>query len=210
LASAGAFLLLSQVSIAAWLPDLSEQELSTISAALAQRTKVTQRNRETSKRTHPLGLQVLFVEAQEIKNKSQTSDVLADMFLFDYQNVQASVQVVNATSGELIRTQSLDTLYLPLNDTETNYVLELLRHDNRFFDSLSTEYMNQFGVELIDNKTIDMKVSIWVPNENLHANSACFVSRCALVSVFTDHHYNFSIEPIVDLVSGHVDLELVQ
>ena len=200
--------------IAGWLPALSPDVLDTIRDAAMQRVHSSaapqQRSLAGAQNAHPLGVQVLFVEAKEQKKKSASSALQAEVFLFDYQRVQASVELVDAASGELISAKMLNSDQLPLNAVEANYAIQLLHGSADFYDRLGFEYQQQFDQALVDEKSIDMKVSVWVPDARVYKDTPCLNSRCALVSVFTNQHYNFSIEPIVDLVTGDVYLDLMQ
>lgn len=200
--------------IAGWLPTLSPEALNAIHGAAMQRVHAAaapqQRSLIGARNAHPLGVQVLFVEAKEQKKKSTSIGLQAEVFLFDYQRVQTSVELVDATTGELISAKILDSVQLPLNTVEADYATQLLRDSSDFHNRLGSEYQHQFDQAVVDEKSIDMKVSVWVPDTRVYKDTPCLTSRCALVSVFTNQHYNFSIEPIVDLVTGVVYLDQLQ
>jgi len=191
-----------------WLPEIPEQQRQSISDAAVQRLQATQRSRDSASATHPLGVQVLFIERRE--EKKRIGALLADVFLFDYHRVGALVDTVDVNTGELINSRNINSLHLPLNSAEANHATQLLRDNSTFFETLSIEYQQRFGEALTARHAIDMKVSVYVPDEHVIANSVCAVSRCALISVFTPDHYNFSVEPVVDLVSGAVLMGLMQ
>lgn len=199
---------------AAWLPALSFDAVQTISEAALQRAQsvasLQQRSVVGGRGQHPLGVQVLFVEAKEQKKKGSSNGLQAEVFLFDYSQTQTSVELVDANTGQLISTTLLDSVQLPLNAVEADFATQLLRDNSNFFDRLAVEYQQQFAQALVDESAIDMKVSVWVPDTRVYTETPCVVSRCALVSVFTNQQYNFSIEPVVDLVSGKVYLDLLQ
>ena len=205
--AAFAFSVLTSHGIAGWLPSLSEKQRQAIHASTLQRASVAPRSKPASIAAHPLGVQILLIEPKERKNKSAQSSLLVEVFSFDYQSLSASLDIVEANTGELISTRVLNTRYLPLNPTESDYAIQLLQEHGKLFDLLSTEYLQQFGESLTEQHQIDMKVSIWTPESRLPASSGCGQSRCALVSVFTPDHFNFSVEPVVDLVSGEIFLE---
>lgn len=204
------FSVLTSHSIAAWLPSLSEKQRKAIHASTVQRASVAQRSKAPSIASHPLGVQILLIEPKERKKKSAQRSLLVEVFSFDYQSLSASLDIVDGNTGELISTRVLSSRYLPLNQTESDYATQLLQEHGMLFDLLSKEYQLQFGESLTEQHSIDMKVSIWTPESRLPANSGCGQSRCALVSVFTPDHFNFSVEPIVDLVSGEIFLQGLQ
>ena len=62
--------------------------------------------------------------------------------------------------------------------------------------------------ELTDLQT---RVSILVPNKKTGDKpELCQRERCALISLFGADNYSFSIEPVVNLMSGDIYLDLIQ
>ena len=61
-----------------------------------------------------------------------------------------------------------------------------------------------------DLADLQTRVSIWVPKGNTEAHENCSRERCALISLFTAANYSFSIEPVVNLMSGEIYLDTVR
>jgi len=156
-----------------------------------------------------LGLEVLLVELQEKKSRASDDARIAEVFVYNYASNSAAVQLINVDTRERLGIRQINNIHLPLNNREINLANQLLLNDADFIRELEHEYLARFGQPLKSVSELDMKVSIWDPNQN-HENSVCKQTRCALVSVFTHGHYNFSIEPVVEFQKAAVHLGWVQ
>lgn len=193
-----------------WLPSLSANNIALITAATEQRATNKQHSRLERQFSHELGLQILMIEAKEQKNRADNAELLAEVFVFDYLTGNSSLDIVNATNGTLYETRRIAEPHLPLNQAEIQFVTNMVQSSSVFIDRLEQEYQHQFGRSLPALSQLNMKVAVWNPAGTAHADSHCTTSRCAYVSVFTSDYFNFSVEPVVDLVSKTVFLDLLQ
>lgn len=195
---------------AAWQPQLSDDEV----ALLASQAKLThqsiQRSATKSRSQTTLGIEVLMVELEEKKSRNPSDPRLAEVFIFDYATNSASVQLIDTDTHQLINTRTIKHIHLPLNQHEQDLTYQMLLRSTELVDELESEYTAQFGQPLTSIAQLDMKVSIWQPGPADTQGSFCALTRCALVSIFTNNFYNFSIEPIVELQNAKVHLDLIQ
>ena len=220
-----AFLLLSMCTVsninAAWHAALTINEQEIISDQAKQQHQFSKRssadaknpaqiNTSNSNSNSTLGLEVLMVELQEKKSRTASDARIAEVYLFDYATDTASVQLINADTFELIRTSSINQIHLPLNQKEQALSIELMLNNAEVIDTLNNEHLAQFGSPLPSLQQLDMKLSIWQPGPNNNNASFCERTRCALVSIFTNHFYNFSIEPVIELKQAIVHLDLMR
>jgi len=197
-------------SYAAWQTPLSEQDKSAVSIQAITQFQSNRRAAVKSEDTLALGAEVLLVELQEKKNRKPTDARLAEVFVFDYTTNDASVQLINVDTLDQISIKPVSDIHLPLNEKETEWAKKILLNEESLLDRIRQEYLTAFGHELTTLSQIDMKVSIWEPGSFNSNASVCIQTRCALVSVFTHDHFNFSIEPVVVLRSATVHLDLIQ
>lgn len=195
---------------AAWQDSLTEQEIESLSTRAKQQFPTARLSTKGINADTKPGVEILLVEIQENKSRKLHEAKLAEVFIFDYSTATASVQLINVDTHELISTRPIENIHLPLNQRETRVAKQILNNDVRFIDGLKSEYLAQFGQPLSSLALLDMKVSIWDRPSNQVDGSICDRTRCALVSVFTHNHYNFSIEPVVELRDGTVHLDLLQ
>lgn len=195
---------------ASWQAPLSEQDIAVLgNQAIAQHSTNT-RSKANSLYSSLLDVQVLMVELQEKKARQPNDARLAEVFIFDYTTNQANVQLINTATHKLVSTRPINNIHLPLNLQERAFATQLLLNDTNLFDELNKEYLARFGQSLTTLSELDMKVSIWEPAINDTNPADCKQTRCALVSVFTHEHFNFSVEPVVDLKNATVYLDLIQ
>ena len=214
---------------AAWQNPLNTEETQTAASAVMSQytntgTAPFDTGNSTGSRTvnsaanlqHPLGVQVLLVELREQKNTADQAARIAEVFVFDYQQGVSELNLVDVESNLLLSTREIDSAHLPLSELEIEYSKTLIWNNTEFAERVQTEYENlisSISDEISPNAPDNLKtmVSIWVPNSNPERQSdPCVQSRCALISVFTEHNYNFSVEPVIDLMSGQIYLDLVR
>lgn len=195
---------------AGWQAPLSEQDIILLGSQAIAQYQTGTRSSSDPKTGDMLGIEVLMVELQEKKLRTINDARLAEVFIFDYSTNNASVQLINVDTHELVSTHPIDNIHLPLNQREKERVTQLLLSDVPLLEKLGNEYIEQFGQALTTLVQLDMKVSIWEPSMSDTDTKNCKFTRCALVSVFTHEHYNFSVEPVVELQNAIVYLGLVQ
>lgn len=197
---------------AGWQQSLTNAELQALEQSVnGNRTQSRAANRlSTGSGSGTLGLEVLLIELQEKKSVSENSSRMAEVFVFDYATATSRVMLLQVDTQEIISSLPINNIHLPLNEREVAEALRLLLLDEALMAALQLEYEAQQGKSLESLDQVDMKVSIWNPGAGRAASHECNESRCALVSLFTKNHYNFSVEPVVNLASGNISLDMVQ
>ena len=158
-----------------------------------------------------LGREVLLVELlyQKQKKSSASESVqqrIAEVFLFDYASGKTSRYEIDVNTNDVLREQAVASPHLPLNDREQSAAVSMLVNDASAFAAISSEYQRHFGQALQGTDNIDMKVLVWQPPaaNTSTAASDCRTQRCALISVFTNNNFSFSVEPVVNLMTQNV------
>jgi len=200
----------AQNADAGWLPSLSAQELKKIHRTTEQRLTQSRRSSTGVYDTHPLDIQVLFVERVDQKKKGADEPSVVEVFVYDYTTAQARVDLLDLHDYSLLQSKVIEESHLPLNHAEQTFTVDLLQHHDELLRRLDHEFQQHFTVPLPELNQLDMKVSVWRPDSGNNGHHDCHTSRCALVSIFTNSYFNFSAEPIVDLVSGKVLLDAVK
>lgn len=150
---------------------------------------------------HPLQVQTLSIEKQEIKAEPDTP--LLRVYQFNYQVQQARLVIVDSDNGSVAQIQAVNTVHLPLNTTEIAYASTLLAREEHIITSLRGEQSRRGHIPFKALSELDVKASIFEPVDNNHV---CHRQRCALMSLFDDTSTVFSVEPIVNLQSNQVML----
>lgn len=207
--------LVSDSSNAAWQASLTDTEIQALNVTAADHFRTAQqdtllRANKVKPGNTQLGLEVLLVELQEAKNRATDAPRLAEIFLFDYASNTANIMLVEVESQRVIGSHQLNDIHLPLNEREVAAATGLLLDDATLMSNLASEYEKQVGKPLISLQQLDMKVSIWNPGSSERYPRDCSLTRCALVSLFTENYHNFSVEPIVNLSTGSINLDWVR
>lgn len=206
-------------------------------ALVPEITKDADLQHEPIANSHPLGKQLLLLEVKEQKAKTPGAPRIAELFLFDYEIASTVLKLINVDTSEIISERTLPSAHLPLNEAEVSYSQSLVWDNVAVRAQVIEELQNgaagmvqdRFGRPLLqslllpqesnshhphdryDFSKLQTKVSIWVPgNGQNEAHNICHVQRCALISIFTDSNYNFSTEPVVNLVSTDIQTGLIK
>lgn len=160
---------------------------------------------------HPLGVQVLLVELKEQKASDQAVR-LAEVFVFDYQRGVTELNLVDVERNELIDKRYISSVHLPLSEAEITYSKALIWNNAEFKSRVQREIETlQTDSGNVDFTDLQTRVSVLVPNGRMADQSElCGANRCALISLFSADNYSFSIEPVINLMSGDIYLDLVQ
>ncbi|WP_088918177.1 hypothetical protein [Granulosicoccus antarcticus] len=151
--------------------------------------------------SHPLGTQTLFIESQESKKRDQERK--ARVYQYDYNRQAARLLVIELDKQTVTRTSAIDSVHLPLNQTEIDFAIAMLADNALIIEQLRAEQSNR-GVHPFDFLSeLDVKASIFEP---LDSNHPCAIARCALLSLFDASSTVFSIEPIAFLNSQQIGL----
>jgi hypothetical protein len=149
---------------------------------------------------HPLGLQTLSIEKQERKNQHSTRWV--NVYQYHYTLQSSRLLLIDLESNTVSRQSPIDTVHLPLNDTEIDFAISLLSDDKALIDQLRLEQIQRSASALTSLAELDVKASIYEP---ISAANDCHKQRCALVSLFDKTRTVFAIEPVVNLTTLHIE-----
>ena len=205
--------------VGAWQIPLTEAEHSqvvSLALSLAESDRQVPGD-DTLKRTalgetlsHPLGLQVLLTELQEVKNTSTNDARRVEVFLFDYDNSQTLRQVIDVEQMVEVSTTRIDSPHLPLTQGEIQYVRSLLMKHKELDARIKAELANiEESLHQATLADLHARISIRVPNEWSQSEANCDRQRCALVSLFTASDFSLSVEPVVNLHSGEIFLDTI-
>lgn len=183
-------------------------------SALSASARGSRELRSSDNFQHPLGVQVLLVELKEQKKNSVQTPRLAEVFVFDYQRGVTELNLIDVESDELMVSRDIESVHLPLSDEEINYSKNLIWNHAEFKQRVQREVETlQSLPSAVNGELTDLQtnVSILVPNNRTGNHSdVCRHNRCALISLFTADNHSFSVEPVVNLMSGEIYLDLVQ
>lgn len=210
----------SCITQAAWQASLSDLEIQALNIAAINHSSTQHRNAEkldsslqtnnTKTLNTELDLEVLFIELQEVKFRNAELPRLAEVFVFDYAASKASVMLVDVDTQRVVNSRPIKNIHLPLSEREVHVATQLVLNKQELKTELALEYEKQTGKPLVSLQQLDMKVSIWNPGNDGQYSQDCKLTRCALVSLFTKNHYNFSVEPVVNLSTSSVNTDWMQ
>lgn len=203
---------------ASWQTPLSELERDqAVSVALAESdngladsTVVNQRRTRGQTRSHPLGTQILLTELRESKNTPAQASRYFEVFLFDYNLGSTLLRTVDVNQMSLVSTVVVDSVHLPLTEVEIQYARSLVLQDEQVKESVIRELAVLETDSVFSITDLQARLSIWVPAANKVSKSNCDRRRCALVSLFTTSDYSLSVEPVVNLSTAEVSIDLIQ
>jgi hypothetical protein len=150
---------------------------------------------------HPLGVQTLSVEKKESKNAADTT--LLWVYQFHYDLRQSRLLTLNPSTETITKTQTIDSVHLPLNTAEIAYAISMLEAQSTIIDQLRDEQSSRGQAAFTSLAELDVKASIYEPLQQEHT---CRQQRCALLSLFDNTNTVFSTEPVVNLQSQQVGL----
>jgi hypothetical protein len=150
---------------------------------------------------HPLGLQTLSIEKQERKN--QHGNRWVSVYQYHYNLQSARLLLIDLESNEVTKQSPIDTVHLPLNDTEINFAKSLLNDDKVLIEQLRLEQAQRSSSTFNSLTELDIKASIYEP---MNATHDCHKQRCALVSLFDKTRTVFTIEPVINLTTLQVEV----
>lgn len=150
-------------------------------------------------KSHPLAVQTLSVERQELKNRRDNPRV--SVYQYHYANAAARLLVFDLSTNTLIRESAISSVHLPLNTQEIAFAKKLLEQRSDIIGLLRQEQQRR-GEPAFDNlDELDVKASIFEPFDTSHP---CAIERCALFSLFDQTRTVFATEPIVRLQTLNV------
>lgn len=162
--------------------------------------KAWQQQRNTLKTSsHKLGIQTLSIELDERKKDDLTRR--ARVYQFNYHLKQSRLVLIDLDSAIIEKSQLIDSVHLPLNETEIATARILVEQQTSIMEKLNQDRSKRGMPQLIDLGTIDVKASIFEPDNLQHI---CARQRCALISLFDQNRTVFSVEPLVNLQSLNV------
>ncbi|MBX2883988.1 MAG: hypothetical protein KTR32_28805 [Granulosicoccus sp.] len=179
------------------LTDPERQQAAAVADAVQWRPGL--RNRSST--DHPLGLQNLSIESRE--RKKPAYDTLASVYQYHYDYQAARLLVVDLNQNLVVSEQPVNSVHLPLNQTEINLALTLLSQRIDILDRLRSEQRARGRSAFKSLQELQTKASIFEPVVKTHP---CAEQRCALLSLFDHTNTVFAAEPIVNLQSLKVEL----
>jgi len=205
---------ISTAANSAWQAPLTLQEKNAAeSAALNhQSTSATTRRSSISNPDHPLGVQTLLIEPQEQKKTSPGSQKIAEVFTFNHHTHSAERTLVDLPSNTVISTEQIHGVHLPLSDAEIDFSIEAVRNDTQVQTKIFEEHASIGHRNTPDVlEGLQLRVSIWVPTTPAHAgNSQCDQERCALISLFDADNLSYVTEPVVNLKTQQIFLDVIR
>lgn len=147
-----------------------------------------------SSKPHPLGIQTLSIEIDERKKNKALRR--ARVYQFNYQLQQSRLVLVDLNNENIVKTQSINSVHLPLNDFEIATTRHLVEQQQAIMMKVNQELAARGLAAIPDLSSLDVKASIFEPNSETHV---CANQRCALVSLFDNTRTVFNVEPIVNL-----------
>lgn len=153
------------------------------------------------KNPHPLGVQTLSIEIQESKGNLQPS--VLRVYQYHYDLLQARLLRVDVFNSQVLKSQLVNSVHLPLNQAEIDHATMLLQKHNAIIQQLRDEQISRGNVSFNSITDLDVKASIYEPHDPTHP---CAKQRCALLSLFDDTRTVFSVEPVINLQVQHVGL----
>jgi len=150
--------------------------------------------KSASDESHPLGVQILFVEKQE--RKSQQTVRWVNVYQYDYDTRKARRLSIDLQSNSVIDTSTILSPHLPLNDAEISFAKLLIENDGQLVESLKEDQISRGESPFTTFDELDLKASIYEPMDSQHS---CTQQRCVLVSLFDHTRTVLRVEPIVNL-----------
>jgi len=193
----------------AWQPSLSADEADrAVDMVLKQEPAGF-----SIKTAHPLGVQVLLVERREKKHKGDEQTSFVEVFVFDYIRNVTQLSLVDLAANMVVETTDVNSVHLPLTDQEISHSKAAISNHHELTERVSRElgFDNNPATTELNLADLQARVSVWVPGRSEYADTAkCDRQRCALISLFTNDDYSISVEPVVNLHSGEVFIDLIQ
>lgn len=146
------------------------------------------------KGAHFLNVQTLSIELDERKKTNKQRR--ARVYQFNYNTQQSRLILVDLDTRDMVKTQPIESIHLPLNDHEIATARTLVEQQPKLMDAVNQEQQSRGLPALIDLSSLDIKASIFEPNDQTHL---CAQQRCALVSLFDHTRTVFVVEPLVNL-----------
>lgn len=194
------FCVQAPIVLAASLDSQAAEQAQQIADATAWTENGVQ-SRNSPMLLHPLGVQTLSIEVRESKDKSRLTEL--SVYQFHYDLAQARLLSVDVANDRLIKSHTIDSVHLPLNQAEIAYASTLLQSHSAIIQQLREEQILRGHIAFGSLSELDVKASIYEPHD---PNHPCFRKRCALMSLFDDTRTVFSTEPVINLQDGLVSL----
>lgn len=158
-------------------------------------------SRQATSPPHPLQVQTLSIEKQERKHSPAPSILRVYQFHYDLQI--ARVLTIDTQARQVIESKPINSVHLPLNDSEIAFASQQLAADEPLVETLQQEQQRRGQVPFANINELDVKASIYEPLDQSHA---CAMQRCALMSLFDSTRTVFALEPIVNLQRLQLDV----
>jgi len=189
-----AFVAVTTTASAASLSAGLSTDEQNLAMSMAERQVWPQARSSLLNSAHALGIQTLSVELDERKKNNQQHR--SRVYQFNYNSQQSRIVLIDLITGEVVKVQAIDSVHLPLNEQEIETARSLIEQQPDIMAALSEERQSRGLTTLTDLSNIDVKASVFEPNDDAHV---CAKQRCALISLFDGSRTVFSVEPLVNL-----------
>ena len=197
--------ILSQNILAKDLDPLNPAELAKAIQLGVPAQASTAMHRSASASTTTNQQELLLVERRPVE-KDQPNKRLADVYSYDYQADETIHKIIDLSTQELLQTERVRNLQLPLTDNELARASEMIFNDSEQLVQLQNEYKRITGNTLTSPSQLQVKAFVFTADslpEGLNAASQnCGLQRCAQVLLYTHDSVVFEISPIVNLSAG--------
>ncbi|MEZ5537089.1 MAG: hypothetical protein R3F02_15880 [Thiolinea sp.] len=157
--------------------------------------------------TAPSEPELLLIERRPV-DKAADSQRLADVYSYDYSTNETIHDIVNLDTQQLIATERLQYLQLPLTENELQRSTAIIFSDQEEAALIRDEYQRITGNYLSSPEQLNIKAFAFtadtLPEQLNPASQQCGLHRCAQVLLYTHDSIVFEISPIVNLSAGIV------
>ncbi len=165
---------------------------------------------DASRSNQNLAYEPLLVERHRVaKNASNRNQRLADVYWYDYSRDILIINLVNATTQQVLNVEESQGTQLPLTDAELQRALGILISNQTANQRISDEYQAITGRPLNDyTNQVEMKAFVFyaatAPAQLQSESLQCGINRCAQIMLFTPEKVAFEMMPIVNLSKNKV------
>jgi len=154
-------------------------------------------------------MELLLVERTTSKSTQNHEDVrIADVYAYNYATDTLNYTVVNLDSGEVLKTEDVQGVQLPLIEKEIDRARVIANEDRRLRDLLASEYQRVTGQTLQSLDQLVVKAFVYLaetaPGQPNEATESCGLHRCARLVMHTADRIALNTVPIIDLSTGVV------
>lgn len=149
-------------------------------------------------------LETLLIERHAIKKgQEDTSERLADMYVYDYVTNTLNQLVINLDQNKVESITHDKEIQLPLTENEIQMAFNILTQDTVNFQLILEEFEQITGKPYSNPDQIQIKAfAFWgssLPGVSNQQSLNCGIHRCAQVLIYTPDQVAFEVSPVIDL-----------